>query len=120
MPSAAYTYRHHIPSYQAFKNGFFSRFRGLKSSSPRTSLLSSGKNLTVEKSNGAHEPYARLSSPRYPGGPGLLQGKTVLTFIRGGKREDVEQDGTRESASGDGILLSYEMRSDVQHRGSGW
>ncbi|MCJ1243743.1 hypothetical protein MMC30_000940 [Trapelia coarctata] len=120
MPSAAYTCRHHLPSYSAFKSSFFSRLRSLKSSSSRPSPTSSGTNLTAEKLQGHHEPYARLGSPRYPGMPGLSQGRTVLTFIRGGKREDVEKYERSGSADGSGIHLSYEVCSDVQHSGQGW
>ena len=120
MPSAAYTCRHHLPSYEAFKNGFLSHLRSFKPSGSKSWLSHSGSNLTAEKLSGNDEPYARFGSPGYPVAPGLSQGKTVLTFIRGGRREDVEQYGRRGSVGDNGILLSYEMRSDVQHRGPGW
>lgn len=70
--------------------------------------------------NGDLEPYARLSSPRYQGMPGLSQGETVRMFIRGGKRDDVEAYGASGSADGSGIHLSYEVSSNTQHRGPEW
>jgi len=96
MPSDAYTCRHHHPSYEAFKTGFFSRLRSFKSRSSKASLSSFETRLPTEKLNGNPEPYKRFNSPRYPGMAGLPQGKTV-TFVPGGKREDVERYDERES-----------------------
>ena len=122
MPSAAYTCRHHLPSYKAFKSSFLSRLRSFKSSS-KLPLSSTRSNVTTEKSSAEPKPHESLrSKPMYPDVPGLLQGETVITFISGGRfGQELEQYGPRGGADSHGrVSLSSETNSYAQHGRREW
>ena len=91
MPSAAYTCRQTLPSFDTLKTLLYSRSKSFGSSLNRNDNSMSDAEKPIPRN--PHGSYINLSSSKNPQGSDLAQYQTVHTVIGAGTQDNVEKNG---------------------------